>query len=335
MIINSFYKLGGSAQKAGLTRPWASHSSILMYHRVLPDLLAAQDQTGIATSTTLFESHLGYIREYCEPISLSKWYDRQQSHALVNRGKPIVVITFDDGYRDNLQFALPLLEKYQIPATFYITTRFADGDRRMWWYDIEYLVRNRTHFSLDWQNRHFELPARNSREKNCAYNQLRELFVSCAPHEQDRLLISLVGDQSLPEAPETLNWEEIKAMARSPFAEIGAHTVNHPILSRLDHSAARTECLQSKKRLEEKLAIPVNHLAYPFGTQDEAALREYQIAQEVGFQTAVTTISDRLSNQTSLFALPRIAIKRRTTAEHVAVKISGWNNLPIWNGIQI
>ena len=122
-----------------------------------------------------------------------------------------------------------------------------------------------------------------------------------------------------------LNWEEIKILDQHPLVTIGAHTNSHPNLKKLTEQEAFDEMSYSKNLLEEKLKHSIEHFAYPFGTPNEADVREFELASRCGFQTAVTTRPESIQSPT-LNAIPRLGVPSYLNTHGLRAKLSGWEN---------
>ena len=130
-----FYLLGTLKPLQKIVVPWRGSGAILLYHRVLPDNIVESDNSptsGLAVSETRFNQQMEYLRKNYTIVSM----DQMAEHLISSSKEFLVAITFDDGYKDNLTHALPILELHNIPATIYVTTRLPEGDTWLWWYEI-------------------------------------------------------------------------------------------------------------------------------------------------------------------------------------------------------
>jgi peptidoglycan/xylan/chitin deacetylase (PgdA/CDA1 family) len=133
-----------------------------------------------------------------------------------------------------------------------------------------------------------------------------------------------------------MDWKELAELAADPLVTIGAHTVNHPMLAKLSEKAVRTELEMSRSVIESALALRPVHLSYPYGDATSAGPREFQIAAEMGFKTAVTTRPGVLfpTHRTQLTALPRISLNGEyQQLRYVRVLLSGAATA-MWNGFR-
>ena len=278
-----------------------SQVGILLYHRVCP----SKDNWAVKPLSPLsFERQMEYFRRNYEILSL----DRLVQY--IKQGRPLpekaVVITFDDGYRDNYLYAYPTLMKHGIPATIFITTGHIGSSRLFWFDEVNYLVQLSPLNQLELDelgSYHIETELDRFRTSSLIARRLQEL-----PDERKRGLIEKLINTCQVDIPDNLgedlflSWDEVREMSEDGIS-FGAHTVNHPVLTNLPLEGARWEIMQSKKDIEEKLGKEVTAFAYPFGpfNAEIAALVE-----ESGFASAVTTELQLVNRKANPFALPRI-----------------------------
>jgi peptidoglycan/xylan/chitin deacetylase (PgdA/CDA1 family) len=226
-----------------------------------------------------------------------------------------VCLTFDDGYRDNLQHAYPILKRHGVPFALYIATSFPDRLGELWWVALEAVVAQNDRVSLviDEADRHFD--CRTPQEKHQAYEAIywwlrsldsehalrRAIHDLCRRYRID--VASFCGDLCM-------TWDELAELARDPLVTIGAHTVNHVMLKKVSDEEARSEMKMSRSVIEAALGMRPRHFAYPVGDATSAGPREFQIAAELGYETAVTTRPGVLfpEHRGHMTALPRISL---------------------------
>jgi peptidoglycan/xylan/chitin deacetylase (PgdA/CDA1 family) len=315
-----------------LSRWYRGRSTSLLYHRISPELAE-----GATTRTSAFHPNLclevaadrftEQMRElhdnhHCIPLP-------QAVDELRDGGDhpPSVTVTFDDGYRDNLRVALPILEKYEIPATIYLTTGLIDRTALLWWEELELVLQDADNLVFWWAGREWYFPLRTTAAKWAAFSQLANLFKPAPIDVQAELMQSI----RTPTSPSygydehILSWDEVRALDRHPLITLAAHTVNHPQLRDLHEAAAAREMRQSRERLEQELGHPVPYFAYPFGGAAEAGRREFRLCEAEGFEFAVTTRSGHWhdGHREHLFALPRIMVEYFDTLDDFRFKLSG------------
>lgn len=212
-------------------------------------------------------------------------------------GPPFAAITFDDGYRDNAEHALPVLKRHGAPFTVFAVPGFADGAAPLWWLDLEQIAARRGSDDRE-RRRLFEGLMAEARSRS-------DLQAHVA-----RLAAETGIDQAARSRALCLDWEGLRTLAADPLCAIGAHTLTHPILAALDERTAREEIARSKAILEERLGRPVRHFAYPVGDAGAAGPREFAMAWAAGFETAVTTRPGVLFPEHAAHphALPRLSV---------------------------
>lgn len=229
-------------------------------------------------------------------------------------GPPFAVLTFDDGYRDNLLHARPVLARHKAPWTLFVTSDFADGRGRLWWVELERAVARLDRVRVTIGGRCLDLPARSPQEKALAFDALyRDLRAG----SEERLLDAIAGHcREAGLAPGSaaaelcLGWDELRDLARDPSVTIGAHTVSHPMLAKHPLARASREIAEGRARIEAELGRPVRHLSYPVGDAGSAGPREFALARAEDFATAVTTRPGHLfgGHADHLHALPRVSV---------------------------
>ncbi len=228
--------------------------------------------------------------------------------------RPFAVLTFDDGYRDNAEHALPVLRAHGAPATFFVTTGFAEGTARLWWLELEEAIRRLDRVVFTHDGREFDLPARDDAEKSIAFETA---YWRLRGGEEAALLavIGALAQEAGIDGPAMtrdlcMTWDEIAAVAVDPLITIGAHTLSHPMLAKHDDAMARAEIGDSGKFVADELGITVRHFAYPVGDPGSAGPRDFALAQEAGYETAVTTRPGHVfpAHAGHLHALPRVSV---------------------------
>ncbi len=306
---------------SGLPKLWeslsASKGAILCFHHVLPN---GGKQLGFSPNHQLEISP-----EFLEEIVLhlkSKNYrfiaiDDVAAEFTDKSKQPFVVFTFDDGYRDNARYAAPILRKHGVPYTIYVTQRIADGTCELWWRALETLILQNSHLELT-LNRTLQVFDTSSDEKKtiCA-NKLFAIVKAMDEKVQRKWIretcerYNINIDQICRES--AMSWDELRIMAQDPLCTIGAHTINHFAVRKLSRADAEQEIIESQKAVENALNRSVKHFAFPYGDHAAAGPRDFSIARDAGFFTAVTTRKGLVfqEHQHLLNALPRLMISGR------------------------
>ena len=221
-----------------------------------------------------------------------------------------VALTFDDGYRDNRDHALPVLRRHGAPWTMFVTSDYASGQGSLWWLELEAVVRASEGLRLagrDW-------PARTPDEKRRAFAAIYA-YLRAGPEARLRSTIAAWCDAAGFDRGRLvrdlcLGWEELSALGREPGLTFGAHTLSHPMLAKHAAADAEREIVEGRAALAQRLGREVRHLAYPVGDPGSAGPREFEIARREGFSTAVTTRPGHLFSEHAhhLTALPRVSV---------------------------
>jgi peptidoglycan/xylan/chitin deacetylase (PgdA/CDA1 family) len=227
-------------------------------------------------------------------------------------GRPFAVLTFDDGYRDNRNIALPILRRHGAPFTLFVCPGFAERTAPLWWLDLEAAVMRLEHVRVALPGGDFIAETGSLAQKRAG---LRALYWRLRQEDEATLRAALAGliraaglDPLARVAELCMDWDELRAFAADPLVNIGAHTLTHPRLAKLDMETARHEMAGSRDRILSEMGIDARHFAYPVGDPTSAGPREAALAAEVGFEMAVTTVPGVLAPGAALLALPRISV---------------------------
>lgn len=222
--------------------------------------------------------------------------------------KKIITITFDDGYKDNFDIALPFFVSQKIPFLIYLTTSLLDGKAKLWWFALEAY--------LDSEGEKID-PDGNA-YTNLSFKQKLYLFLSWrtqilkSPESKENTFKQLFGNLDWISLNRrlALSWEDTHVMQKTNLVSFGSHTINHPNLAECSDEEVTNELSLSKSYLEKRLETNILHFCYPYGSRNECGLREFGIAREVGYKTATTTRFGNIFPQHKdlLFSLPRISI---------------------------
>jgi peptidoglycan/xylan/chitin deacetylase (PgdA/CDA1 family) len=248
---------------------------ILTYHKVSPD----PHPFFAPTYPAVFEQQMQFLATFYRVMPLAELVERSQRGDIPPRS---VAVTFDDGYRDNYDFAFPILKKWRIPATIFVATGVIETGETLWHDRIFDAFR----FATAEQARR-EPPAQRQRRLESALDRARRLY-----GEERRQWLDEVEEQLKPLSPENqasrmLNWSQIREM-QSCGVDFGSHTVTHPILSRIPSREMLTEIRESKQLLEERLRIPITSFAYPNGKANDYNQDVQTALRESGYSCAVT-----------------------------------------------
>jgi peptidoglycan/xylan/chitin deacetylase (PgdA/CDA1 family) len=281
--------------------------SILIFHRVLP---AADPLIPELPTTAEFETAMRWVRDWFNVLPLGEAIERLYAGTIPARA---LAITFDDGYADNEQHAAPILANLGLSATFFIATGFI-GSGCMWNDQVIEAIRRMRAPELDLRPHGLPVHALNT---DAQRRQAVGVVLTAIKHlEPDRRqsIADAIGALAGFERPPALmmSGDQVRAL-RARGMDIGAHTVTHPILTRLGADAARDEMARSKRDLEQLLGEPVRLFAYPNGVPGQDYGPEHAtMARECGFAAAVSTAWGAASTTSDRFQLPRFTPWDRT-----------------------
>lgn len=312
-----FYGIGGVGLFPVFRRIFAGRAAIVMFHEIQRD---CRSELMTGTSVELFEYSLGWLqREGWAIVSLEQCLAQLARN---DRSRRYAVLTFDDGYRDNVSVALPVLERNNAPFMVYVPTAALTRTLNSWWLGLRELIRSRDDINIDAMGLRFHCP--DLRSKRLALRKVDQWV-----HGDFKRVAALAptfnkAGISMPALNNHYFLDEcaLQELARHPLASIGGHTTSHAALATIDATSARAELADNRNYLENLLQLPVRHLAYPYGS---CGVREEHLAKETGYLSAVTTRHGQLSeHQLNQFALPRIGVSSSFDLEiSFAARMSG------------
>lgn len=283
---------------------WPKHQNVLTifaYHRVLPAPDSLRPGEVVAE---VFEAQIRFLSQHFSTLPLLGAVKLLSEGKLPSRA---CSITFDDGYADNLTVALPILEKYQLPATVFVATGYLDGQRMFNDAVIDIVAASPQAFldleSLDLGQYRIE----NLNDRLAAITAILKRFRYRNPEtrEADLLRMQEIAACGILPAGTMLSPAQVRELAERGI-EIGGHTVTHPILAAVSDERAQKEIIAGKQELETIIGKPVKVFAYPNGKPDhDYAARHVAMARAAGFELAVTTTSGVATPTTDVFQLPR------------------------------
>lgn len=281
--------------------------NVLIFHRVLPQVDPLfPDEVDAAR----FDELLGWVRSWFNVLPLDEAARRLQDGSLPARA---AALTFDDGYADNHDVALPLLRKHGLPCAFFVATGFLDGGR-MWNDTLIESVRRCSLGRLDLRGLHDagggdlgEHALVDAAGRRAALGRLIER-VKYMPPEPRLACVNAIAERAQVNPPSDLMMtsEQVRALRRAGM-QIGAHTVSHPILATLDAERAGDEIGRSRDVLETLLGEKVGLFAYPNGRPGTDYLPEVHpgLVRELGFEAAVSTRWAAARRGEDVFQIPR------------------------------
>jgi peptidoglycan/xylan/chitin deacetylase (PgdA/CDA1 family) len=324
-----------------LLRPiFAGVGTIFMLHHVRPSRgNPFQPNHHLEITPEFLRATLAHLRNRgVDIISADEMHQRLTERHFSRR---FACFTFDDGYCDNRDFALPVMREFGAPFTVYAASDFAQGVGRLWWIALEMVIAKADSIETEIGGVAVRLDTTTIAAKQAAFDHLHE-WLRGLPGEQDirrEISVLCLRHGVIEDAISDdlcMSWNELKSFADEPLVTIGAHTISHCNLARESKATASQEMAVGRARIEAALQRPVAHLAYPYGDRDAAAGREFALAREIGFKTAVTTRPGMIfaENAAHLTALPRVSLNGNYQDKRYLPILTSGAATALWNGFR-
>lgn len=288
---------------------------VLMLHRVLPDSAAARlpHRAPLCVGQTQFEHLLRWLRRHFDFVSMPHLLE------LPGGDRPRVALTFDDGWRDNAEVAYPLLERYQVPASIFLSTDFIGSGQGFWWESIGETLWQQPDSAaaqpllMQLRAQALAPPAEllqpgNSHARSRALGAYLQRLKGLPPAS----LQALADSCPSASAPHSLDWAQVRRLERSGLVRFGPHGASHSILTRLDRTALRDDLQRSHQALQAHCQAPLGIYCYPNGDHDP----EVRAAvAELGYHYALSTRCGLIeADGNPRLALPRIDVSHASAA---------------------
>jgi peptidoglycan/xylan/chitin deacetylase (PgdA/CDA1 family) len=280
---------------------------ILGYHRVAS---SEHDPFGLCVASERFSDHLKILKKLTSMLRLSELAASLKDRKLLSRS---VVVTLDDGYADALHQALPLLEKFEVPATIFVTT--GNPGKAFWWDRLEHMLFSLAELPDEFTlssfgiNYTWRVAADNSGAALNKSRLLQGVYRSLLPLPSQKreeclhYISEWSGNSPDPDTSvRSLSESELTALANSGLIEIGAHSVTHPVLAKENVTNLQTEIVGSKKYLESLLGQSIFSFSYPNGSYSNSAA---EMVRNTGYHCACGSNPDIVHPRSDLFNLPR------------------------------
>jgi peptidoglycan/xylan/chitin deacetylase (PgdA/CDA1 family) len=301
-----------------------ANAVILLYHRVTE---IESDPQRLAVSPANFSQQMEVLAATTCPVPLETLPARLKKRKRSER--PLSVVTFDDGYTDNLEQAAPILARYSIPATIFVATATINRPYEFWWDILErallrpdlparlelkigdqirtWVFDKESEPSGIWDVR--QEPRRTSQK---AYMEIAGHIRNLIPAEREKILTRLIEWSGISRQPrpdhQTMTEEELRRLTADGLISVGAHTVNHPVLSALKPADQMSEIMESRIRLEQILARPVTTFAYPYGRVQDYFRQTVMLVRKAGFTCACSNFPRLVNRWTDPLQLPRFVV---------------------------
>jgi peptidoglycan/xylan/chitin deacetylase (PgdA/CDA1 family) len=318
-----------------LAKRLLSRTMILLYHRVIS---LPGDPQKLCVSPENFAMHLSILCRHFHPISLQQLCSDLRNGRVTNRG---IVITFDDGYADNLFHAKPILERYGVPATVFTVSDWVDSQREFFWDDLARILLttselpDRLEIEINGKKQTWDFSdcsglklaadsyasarmwdvemADNPTPQHLAYRELVSTLRDSDETIREQLLRDLCEWAGITrkgrDDQRTFTIGELCALEDGGLMEVGAHTRTHARLSNLSANAQKQEIFDSKHRLEALLGHQIKSFSYPFGSRDDYNKASIKLTKEADFACACSNFQGYVHRWSDPFQLPRFLVR--------------------------
>ncbi|PSF11234.1 polysaccharide deacetylase family protein [Marinobacter shengliensis] len=291
MNLSRLVRFAGSCGGYKLSRLITSKNPrILMYHRF------SRDAERGHLDAAMFEWQVQYIAKNYKPVTVSELAEDLYLKQCTPRNR--IAITIDDGYEDFYEIAWPILKKYGVPATFYVTTGFVSGDLWLWPDQLRYLLEHSPcstgQFSFSITQINTPIP---DEQFEAEYWRINHLMLQADNAEKIRCLNEMAAAWiiDLPKIPpkryRAVSWNQLEEM-QAEGLEVGGHTITHPSLARVSMEEARNEIFGCAEKLRQKLGDSIRSFCYPNGTADDFVGSQVKFIKEAGFSCATVAFAD-------------------------------------------
>lgn len=304
---------------------------VLLYHRIAALRL---DPQLLCVSTSRFSEHLEWIAKERRPVSLG-WMRNEMTAGRSLEGT--IAVTFDDGYKDNLLEAKPILEKFGVPATVFVASGFLGGSREFWWDELEriFLLPGQlpsevmvpgdpriwhlgaaAHYDEEASSRHSGWNVTNEQDptpRHRAYRDLHAFLKPLSPERREAVLDRLAAWSGASRTPRPthglLSEEELVELTTGSFVDVGAHTISHPMMATLPPNQQLEEIREGKARLEQLVGASVRAFAYPYGSRSDYTKETVALVKSCGFDLACSNFPGVVAPRTDAYQIPRILVR--------------------------
>ena len=323
-----------------LLRPiFSGVGAIFMLHHVRPARQGGfQPNRHLEVTPDFLRAMLAHLRTHAIDIVTMDEVQRR----LIERSFPrrFACFTLDDGYRDNRDYAFPVLREFDAPCALFIASDFAEGSGQLWWIALEMAIAKAASIEVTIGGAPLRFETATVSAKQAAFDRLHDWLRGLPEQDLQREVHALCLRCGVDDAAICrdlcMSWDELKSLASDPLVTIGAHSVSHCNLAHQSEAVARKELTVSRSRIENMLQRPVVHLAYPYGDKQSAGRREFALARAAGYQTAVTTRPGMVFPESSrhLTALPRVSLNGNYQDARILPVLTSGAATAMWNGFR-
>jgi peptidoglycan/xylan/chitin deacetylase (PgdA/CDA1 family) len=278
---------------------------ILLYHQIVDEKVEF-DPARLRVNINDFERQLNWISKNCDVVSLADIVGKIKQKEKGN--KTYVAVSFDDGYENNFKIAVPILKKYQIPATFFLATKYIDDVCLVpWWDMLELIIKQASSIVDDYNGRKYSLGI--VKDKILFFRKVSKKIMKnyCEKDEIIKEVRNKTKVYNVPNENRFARWNTIQDLTSELF-DFGAHTLSHDSLVVKNGDDIKNEFLSSRDIIQNNLNKEIKLLAYPYGGKEQTDCVDENMLQNIGFDAAVTIFLGSNNNDSNLYFLKRVPV---------------------------
>jgi len=284
---------------------------ILMLHRVdTPDVDGIWYNEHLKMSPKVIEEMVNYARTHkCEFVSLDEMADAIRKKKNVRR---LIVVTFDDGYRDNHINGTPLFKRLEVPYTIYVCSKMVKGEMLYWWEIIEKIVLENEKIVLN-DGRTFDCTTKEQKEQS--FLDIREVILKLPQKhllpELRKLFVNYDIDFDYGNDSLGLTWEQLRVLKQESLATIGNHTYSHLAFTGCSDEEIKEDINEAAQEMKKNADINMTHFAFPFGEATAVSQHDIELVKQLGFDTSATTRDGLVCYGSDPLELPRLFVTEK------------------------
>jgi len=271
---------------------------ILLYHGI------PKNSRENSPDAIVFEQHIVFLKQHFKIVAPNELWDRREPYENIG-----VVLTFDDGFRNNAEVVAPILRKYNAPAMFFVCSRHSVPGKYLWFAYLQALEQHFPDKGFYFRGDFFDM---STDQRRSSIRQLWEFLLTLTPHPSAMYeaidgelprLEDFINGQKLTDCYAGMTVEQVNELSRDPLFSFGVHTVAHPFLSKCQFEESRRQILENKKWIEQACSKPCSSIAYPTGDYNAEVLEQ---CRDLGLKHGLAVIP-RLGTELQ-YEIPRIGI---------------------------
>jgi peptidoglycan/xylan/chitin deacetylase (PgdA/CDA1 family) len=293
-----------------------------MYHEVLPDSIKFPSWTVVRE--TDFRDQMEFVQRYFNILTIDDLIDNYTRNKQ-NR-KPSALITFDDGYKGNLDTVLPIMEKLKIPFIVYVSTKGV-MTQKLYWYDkvISFLLASdeiEIKLTIEKDNISYRLPLGDEKLRWKIIQEVLQKIKDFPAIDRESIAENIIVGYCEEQSPlKFLTETDLQTLSESPYVTIGSHTHGHELLDQLSMAEAKKSIIEASSNIKRIIGLTPKHFSYPNGNYNKDTKL---LVTDLNFKSAVTTKTRLWNINDDPLIIPRVGIGRFETNKSFIAKLAGY-----------